>query len=54
MPRTLGMQSGSKELWLKKSFGEQEFFILNLDHPEIDRRVMSEISAGVAVYCDAR
>ncbi|MDA7597328.1 protein N-lysine methyltransferase family protein [bacterium] len=42
------------ELWIKESFGEVEFDVLNLDHPEVEARVIAEMDSGVGVYYDTR
>ena len=41
-------------LWLKHTVGGTEFDVLNLDHPDVETRVMAEMAAGVAVYYDTR
>ncbi len=50
----MASKASSGNLWIKESFGDLEFDVLNLDHPEIDSRVMAEMDAGVAVYYDTR
>jgi predicted nicotinamide N-methyase len=41
-------------LWLSVDIAERCFHILNLDHPEISARILSDIDAGTAVYYDRR
>ncbi len=40
--------------WLPKSLGEESFEILDLRAPEIERRILGEMDAGVDVYYDQR
>jgi predicted nicotinamide N-methyase len=41
-------------LWLSVDIAEHCFRLLNLDHPEISARILSDIDAGTAVYYDRR
>jgi predicted nicotinamide N-methyase len=41
-------------LWLSVDIAERCFHILNLDHPKISARILSDIDAGTAVYYDRR
>jgi predicted nicotinamide N-methyase len=41
-------------LWLSVDIAGRCFHILNLDHPEISARILSDIDAGTAVYYDRR
>ena len=40
--------------WISKNLGEESFEILDLRDPEIERRILGEMDAGVDVYYDQR
>lgn len=40
--------------WINKEIGDRTFSALNLDHPEIENRIMGEMSEGISVYYDTR
>lgn len=42
------------ELWVRETVGDAEMWLMNLDHPEVERRVIEEMEAGVDVYYDRR
>lgn len=41
-------------LWKKTAIGEDEFALMNLDHPTVEARVIAEMESGVDVYYDRR
>lgn len=43
-----------KSIWIEASISNQNFYILDLDHPEIEDAVLSEIDSGIDVYYDRR
>jgi len=43
-----------KNLWIKDDVGGDPYRLMNLAHPEVDRRVIAEIEAGIGVYYDRR
>jgi predicted nicotinamide N-methyase len=44
----------SQELWLNKYIGDNLFDLLNLDHPDIQKVILSDIESDVDVYYDER
>lgn len=59
MPRRLGSRNTSSDpavafRWKPKKLGEESFEILDLRDPEIERRILGEMDAGVDVYYDRR
>ena len=42
------------QLWHPKQIGSHSFYFLNLDYPEVEKRIMDEMSNGVDVYYDRR
>ena len=44
----------SKKQWLPTKVGGEEFDLLNLEHPEVEKEVMREMENGVKVYYDRR
>lgn len=44
----------AEELWKKTAIGENQFFLMNLDHPFVEARVIAEMESGVDVYYDRR
>ena len=42
------------DLWKKEQVGKDRFHLLNLSHPEVDRRVIAEMESGIEVYYDRR
>lgn len=42
------------KLWETVQIGGQEYFLMNLKHPEVEQRVLAEMDAGVAVFYDRR
>lgn len=44
----------SKEVWIKKYIGDNLFDLLNFDHPDIQKIILSDIKSGVDVYYDER
>lgn len=44
----------SKSIWVETDINNITFSLLDLDHPEIEDAVISEIDAGVDVYYDRR
>ena len=43
-----------RSIWTKIKLNHHEFFVLDLDNPEIESLIMSEIESGVDVYYDRR
>ncbi len=43
-----------KNLWKEELVGKDSYQLMNLSHPEVDRRVIAEMEAGVDVYYDRR
>ena len=41
-------------IWTKHIFNKNEFSLLNLDHPQVEKDILGEMSAGVDVYYDRR
>lgn len=41
-------------LWTREQVGGDDFWLMNLEHPTVDARVIAEIEAGVDVYYDRR
>ena len=41
-------------LWQQTKIGGQDFSLINLEHPEVDARVIAEMETGVEVYYDRR
>ncbi|MBN2062336.1 MAG: hypothetical protein JW882_18180 [Deltaproteobacteria bacterium] len=41
-------------LWIVHTIKEETFHLLNLDHPEVEAIILSEIDSGVDVYYDCR
>ena len=44
----------STELWEETSIGQEQYTLMNLEHPNVEARVRSDMDAGVAVYYDRR
>ena len=44
----------SEPLWISTRLGNYSFRLLNMDHPDIEAAVLSEIESGVDVYYDRR
>jgi len=44
----------SRSVWIETKLGNQTFHLLNLDHPDIEDAIVSEIDSGVDVYYDQR
>lgn len=44
----------SAERWQKEKVGGEEFELLNLEHPTVEKQVIAEMEAGVDVYYDRR
>lgn len=44
----------SIELWEETWIGQEQYTLMNLDHPHVEARVRSDMDAGVAVYYDRR
>jgi predicted nicotinamide N-methyase len=44
----------SRSIWKKASFGDNLFYLLDLDHPEIEKEIIGEITSGIDVYYDRR
>jgi predicted nicotinamide N-methyase len=43
-----------KSLWIRKYFEDNEFYLLNLDHPDVEISILSEMDSGIDVYYDQR
>ncbi|MDB4434184.1 class I SAM-dependent methyltransferase [Akkermansiaceae bacterium] len=43
-----------KNLWKEERVGQDNYQLMNLSHPEVDRRVIAEMEAGIDVYYDRR
>lgn len=41
-------------IWKKTEFGGRLFYLLDLDHPEIEKKIIGEIESGIDVYYDRR
>ena len=41
-------------LWTDLSIAGQQFQLLNLEHPQISKKILAEMDAGIAVYYDCR
>jgi predicted nicotinamide N-methyase len=41
-------------VWITVTIGGRRWQLLDLDHPQIVRRILAEIDAGIAVYYDRR
>jgi len=44
----------SKPLWIDIKLGQFLFHVLNLDHPDVEAVILSEMNSGVDVYYDRR
>lgn len=44
----------SQPFWINKCIGDRLFDLLNLDHPDIQKIILSDIKADVDVYYDER
>lgn len=44
----------SKKEWVRTMVGGEEFELLNLESPQVEKRVMEEMANGVKVYYDRR
>lgn len=44
----------ANQKWQSARVGDQEFRLLNLEHPSVEQRVMAEMESGVEVYYDRR
>ena len=40
--------------WISRRIGSNTFQLLNLDHPEVEAAILSEMESGVDVYYDRR
>src|SRR5690606_17098303 len=54
--RCLPFVSGSslQNRWISRSIGTEIYDLLDLDHPEVEKRILDEMSAGISVYYDRR
>ncbi len=43
-----------RSIWTKLAFNKNEFNLLDLDHPRLEKDILREISSGVDVYYDRR
>ena len=43
-----------RSIWTNIKLNHHEFLVLDLDHPEVETLIMSEIESGVDVYYDRR
>ncbi len=43
-----------KSPWLTRTVGDETFELLDLKHPEVEARILSEMDAGIDVYYDRR
>lgn len=41
-------------IWTTVTFSNNEFKLLNLDHPQVEKDILGEMEAGVDVYYDTR
>ncbi len=41
-------------IWTTVAFSNNEFKLLNLDHPQVEKDILEEMEAGVDVYYDTR
>ena len=46
--------NASVDLWHEIDLGQKQIKVLNLEHPDVESRVVAEIDAGVDVYYDNR
>jgi predicted nicotinamide N-methyase len=44
----------STDLWYELEIADELIQLMNLEHPEVHRRVIAEIDAGIDVYYDSR
>jgi predicted nicotinamide N-methyase len=49
-----GIMQMSQTLWINKNIGDNLFDLLNLDHPDIQSIILSDIKADMDVYYDER
>ena len=44
----------AKSIWTETKINNENYFLLDLDHPEVEDAILSEIDSGVDVYYDRR
>jgi hypothetical protein len=47
-------ESSSHDRWISCRVGGEDYQLLNLDHPDVEARILREMRAGVEVYYDRR
>ena len=43
-----------RSIWTTATFNRKDFYLLDLDHPSIEKEIIGEITSGVDVYYDRR